>query len=197
VVLRLAGDREPGLWRLVPIADAGGNQLVAIVAAGVGPDGELRLRSLRAAGAPLPTPQAAAARLAASPAIVAAAAVPGAGGALKRGPLHVVPTAGGVAYVQVLFAGPAGGPLDPYLVTVFAGGRVGLGMDAAEAVRSLREGGPDGGWAESARTLADARSAFLALDSARRSGDWGAFGRAWEALRRALQMAQPTPGSRP
>jgi len=187
-VLRLPGDAAPGLWRLVPLADSDGAALTGILAAGTGRGGALRLRLLRTASAGLPTPQAAAARLAASPAVVAAATVAGQGATVRRGPLHVVPAAGTVAYVQVLFAGQAGGPLEPYLVTVLAGGRVGLGTDATEAVRSLGEGGADGG-AATARALADARSAFLALEAARRSGDWVAFGHAWEALRRALQPA--------
>lgn len=185
-VLRLAGELRAALWRLVPLVDATGAHLTAILAAGTGEGGSLRLRLLRTDGAPLPTPVAASARLAASPAVAAAVAVPAGGGTVRRGPLHVVPAAGTVAYVQVLFAGPSAGALDPYLITVLAGGRVGLGVDAADAVRSLGEGGADGS-AAAARSLADARSAFLALEAARRAGDWVAFGRAWEALRRAVQ----------
>ncbi len=195
-VLRLEDDSAAALWKLVPLTDAVGSRLEGILAATVRPGGRLDLRLLRTGQAALPTPQAAAARLAASPAVAAATGLPARASTVRRGPLHVVPAAGTVAYVQVLFAGPAPGPLDPYLVTVLAGGRVGLGADAGEAVRTLGEGGADGN-AAAARALAAAREALQDLEAARRSGDWVAFGRAWEALRRALQPAAATSERQP
>jgi len=72
-------------------------------------------------------------------------------------------------------------------VAVLAAGRIGAGDDPRSAVRALaavRET-PVADLRTSV-SLADARAAFLALDSAARHGDWMQFGRAWQALRRAL-----------
>lgn len=196
-VLRLPGERDARLWRLAPLTDAGGSRLVAILGAATDGAGDLRLRLLRLSGDPLPTPQAAAARLAASPGLIAATAS-GSEGGVRRGPLHAVPAAGGVAFVQVLFAGPSGGAFGPFAIALLEGGRFGMGADATAAVRALSRGGTDGpGSTAAARAIAEARSAFQALEAARRSGDWVAFGRAWEALRRALEPGTAPGGVRP
>ena len=102
------------------------------------------------------------------------------------------PAGGGFAYVQTLYATAdrSREPLRVRLVALLAEGRVGVGTDVRTAVASLREG--EGGLAgalAAAAELAEARAAFLALDSAVRRGDWVQFGRAYEALRRALHLA--------
>jgi hypothetical protein len=111
---------------------------------------------------------------------------------MGKGPVHVVPAQGSAAYVQVLFStdGASRAP-GPRAITVLFAGRTGVGEDAASAARAVErgeEGTRVGGGSLAA--LSDARAAFLALDSARLAGDWEAFGRAWESLRRALG-AQP------
>jgi hypothetical protein len=104
----------------------------------------------------------------------------------------VVPVQGSAAYVQVIFSpDQSARNSGPRAVAVWFAGRTGIGEDALAAARSLERGdvGTGSGGA-SLVSLAEARAAFLALDSARSAGDWAAFGRAWDALRRALG-AQP------
>jgi hypothetical protein len=100
----------------------------------------------------------------------------------------VVPAAGSVAYVQMLFASEdrAREPLEIEAVAVLAGGRVGVGLDAPTAVRAMERGEVPRSEPGVTRTLEEARAAFDALDSAMRRGDWSAFARAYENLRRAL-----------
>jgi hypothetical protein len=139
--------------------------------------------------------------MASAPVVVAAAVAAGGPGAIRHGPVQVVPAAGTLLFARVLFsqpATPAGAPTLPLGVVVLAGGRVGFGPDAAGAVRALAS--PDGGadlMLSGSFNVAEARAAFLALDSARLAGDWERFGRAWQALRRALQLEDPVPGARP
>ena len=63
-------------------------------------------------------------------------------------------------------------------------------IDDARGARESPEGD-----AHATASLAEARAAFLAMDSASRHGNWGQFGRAWQALRRAL--GADTAGRRP
>jgi uncharacterized protein len=180
------GDEPPALWSLAPLNDGAGTRLRAIAAGSSQPGGHLRFVTLRVGGEPQPTPQAAAARIAVSPAVAAVTTLGGPEGS-RRGPVHVVPVPGGVAYVQVLFtAMPGAHGFVPAAVAVAAAGRVGVGSDAASAVAALERGDGDAASPQSQAALAQARAAFAALDSALRTGDWMAIGRAWEALRRAL-----------
>ena len=108
-------------------------------------------------------------------------------GQVRRGSVLVVPVGGRLVYLQAVFTSsePSGTP-ELAGLAVLADGRVGFGADAPGAVRSLVRG--DLPVLASAGALADARAAFLALDSARQRADWEAFGRAWTALRRSLGL---------
>jgi len=179
-------------WQLLPVSDGRGDHLVALLAGTVSGAGETQLELLRVQGDGAPTTQAAAARISASPALLSAAlSVSSAEGMPRRGPVLIVPAAGTVAYAQALFTS-AMGPGGPYRlqgVAIFADGRVGYGPDVQGAVRSLQRGDSPGVLSALAGAeLAEARSAFQALDSARQSGDWERFGRAWASLRHALRL---------
>lgn len=187
-VLSIEGRR--GLWRLVPLADAGGNRLVAFVAGEESAAGTLVPLVLRLASADFPTLAAAESRLNATPAVVGAvAAATGPDGAVHRSPVAAFPAGGTVVYTQTIFASAhrLSEPLGASQVALMAGGRVGVGADVALAARALAtartptvaETGTD-------NALAAARAAFAALDSAARRSDWPGFARAMEALRRAL-----------
>lgn len=195
------GDRAPAVWRLASFSDAAGNTLVAIAAGGTRADGTPWLRLLRVPGGQFPTIEAAASRLASAPAIVAAVAgAAGPDGAARRSPVAAFPAAGTVAYLQFLFASEqrAREPLLPRGTELLASGRLGIGdaaMSVATALASGR-GSPATAVAAAATTLGEARAAFAALDSASRRGDWAAFARAYEALRRVLG-APPAGARRP
>jgi uncharacterized membrane protein (UPF0182 family) len=189
LALLAIGGEPPRLWRLLSFADAAGNALTGIVAGSARPDGSLALRLLRLPSDRFPTPAAAQGRLSLSPAVVGAAAeATGLEGSMRRGQPIAFPAAGTVAYAEFLYAAPApDAPLMPRSVAVLAAGRIGVGDDPQAAVRALaaaREA--PAADARTSVTMADARAAFLALDSAARRGDWMQFGRAWQALRRAL-----------
>ena len=88
-------------------------------------------------------------------------------------------------------------PLRTAAIIVVAGGRVGIGADVPAAVRSLLRGDAErAGLPVAGDELAEARAAFLQLDSASKARDWERFARAWAALRRALR-AESVPGARP
>jgi hypothetical protein len=187
-------------WQIMPIADGRGDHLVALLAGTVSRAGEVQLELLRLQGDAAPTSQTAASRIGASPGLLAAAlSVSGAAGAPRRGPVLIVPAAGTVAYLQPLFT--TGNRQDsPYRlqgVAIYADGRIGFGSDVRGAVRSLQRGDAQGMLtALAGAELAEARAAFLALDSARQSADWERFGRAWSSLRRVLH-ADTTRRARP
>lgn len=187
-VLPLEG--HSGLWRLLSLADRGGNRLVAFVAGDESSAGPLVPRVLRLASSEFPTLAAAESRLNATPAVVGAiASAAGPGGAVHRSPVAALPAGGTVVYAQTIFASARRlkEPLRASGVVLMAGGRVGVGSDVERAARSLAtaqapalaESGND-------NILAAARAAFAALDSAARRSDWPGFARAMEALRRAL-----------
>ena len=194
-VLDLSG--VDGLWRLVPLSDAGGNRLVAFVAGDESATGPLVPRVLRLVSADFPTLAAAESRLNATPAVVGAvAAAAGPDGAVHRSPVAAIPAGGTVVYAQAIFSSEhrLTEPLRASGAALMAGGRVGVGPDVESAARALASAQPPG--AAEARnddSLAAARAAFAALDSAARRSDWAAFARAMEALRRALG----TGGGRP
>ena len=185
-------------WQIMPIADARGDHLVALLAGTVSSDGEVQLQLLRLEGDAVPTPQTAAARIGASPALLSAAlSASGAEGAPRRGPVLIVPAAGTVAYAQALFTtrNRRDGPYRLEGVAIYADGRVGFGPDVRGAIRALQRGDSQGVLtALAGAELAEARAAFLALDSARQAGDWERFGRAWANLRRALRLDTTTQG---
>jgi hypothetical protein len=192
----LALDASWGLWRLLPLADGGGNRLVGFVAGAESDAGPLAPRLLQLASADVPTLAAAASRFNATPAVVGAvAAAAGPDGAVHRSPVVALPAGGRVVYAQTIFASPRrlAQPLQVSAITLLSEGRVGVGSDVAAAVRALESvEAPAESGARTDTSLAAARAAFLALDSAARTADWLAFGRAMEALRHALAV----PGER-
>ncbi len=183
-------DGAPAPWRLLPLADGGGNRLVGFVAGAESGTGPLVPRLLRLESADFPTLAAAESHFNATPAVVGAvAAAAGPEGAVRRSPVVALPVGGTVVYAQGIFASPrrAGDPLAATGVALLAGGRVGVGPDVAAAVRALQSAQAAAGAEDTGGgTLATARAAFLAVDSAAKAGDWLGFGRAMETLRRAL-----------
>ena len=197
-LLSLAGT-PPALWRLTPLTDAAGNALAAIAAGAARPDGTPWLRLLRVTAGTFPTVAAVASRFASAPAVVAAVAgAAGPDGAVRRSAVTALPAAGTVAFLEFLFASQrrTQDPLMPRGAALLASGRLGVGDGvgaAADALGSGR-GAPATSFAGAAASLTAARAAFAALDSASRHGDWAAFARAYEALRRVL--GPPPAGAR-
>jgi hypothetical protein len=187
-LITLAGRSD--VWHILPLADGGGNRLMGFVAgtsSGVGP---LTPLLLRLPSLDFPTLAAAESRLNATPAVVGAVAgAAGPEGAVHRSPVVALPVAGTVVYAQAIFASPRRmrEPLGVHGMVLMAGGRVGVGADVAAAARVLASI-ESPGFVESAPdpAMTAARTAFLALDSASRRGDWVAFGRSMDVLRRAL-----------
>lgn len=102
------------------------------------------------------------------------------------GPVTTLVFSGGVVMLRSVFTVPAseGGPPRLQEVVAGSGDAIGHGAGPAAAVRDLSTvsrlaGGGPAGWAE-------ARLWFRRLDAARRAGDWAAFGRAYQQLRRLL-----------
>jgi hypothetical protein len=186
-------------WRLVPLTDGAGNRLAGLLAGAADADGRPVLRVLRAEGPAIMTPLAAALRIAATPAVMAATASPGNEASSHRGRLFAVPAGGTLVYAQALYAPnlQPSQPLHLTAVAVLAGARVGIGPDVRSAVGAMMRGGGDGMAPAGVQEMAQAQAAFLALDSARQSGDWERFGRAWTELRRALHLESAPAPRRP
>ncbi len=182
------GGPERRLWYLLPLTDATGNRLTAIVAATGGEGSNQRLRVMRVPDG-FPTPSAAASRLSSAPAVLAAsAAASGPEGAVRRGPVVPVPAAGTIVYQQVIYGSVhrTSEPMTVRGIALLVGGRIGVGADLASAARALERGEAGGADPGAGISLASARAAFLALDSAVRRADWAEFARAYAVLRRAL-----------
>ncbi len=191
----------PRVWQFIPLLDSRVSHLAALAAGTTSAAGALELVELRLEGNDVATPHAAGARMAAAPEWVAASAALGTtDNAIHRGPVLAVPAAGTVVYAQLLFStGRLNEPIHIEGVGALAGSRVGFGTDTREAARSLVRGeGAPAVHVIGAADLAQARAAFLALDSARQAGNWEKFGQAWTNLRRALHLdpAPPPPNSR-
>ena len=191
----------PRVWSFDALVDPQTARLAGVLGGTVADSGALRAEFLRADGPSWPAPAAAGTRMASAPVVVAAAVAAGGPGSIRHGPVQVVPAGGTLMYARAVFSQPASprdGASTPLGLIVLAGGRVGFGANAAGAVRALAS--PDGGadvLLAGSGGITEARAAFLALDSARLAGDWERFGRAWLALRRALQLDPPAPGARP
>jgi hypothetical protein len=197
-LLSLAGT-PPALWRLTTLTDAAGNALAAIAAGTARPDGTPWLRLLRVTAGTFPTVAAVASRFASAPAVVAAVAgAAGPDGAVRRSAVTALPAAGTVAFLEFLFASQrrTQDPLMPRGAALLASGRLGVGAGVGAAADALGSGRrtPATSFAGAAASLTAARAAFAALDSASRHGDWAAFARAYEALRRVL--GPPPAGAR-
>jgi hypothetical protein len=81
-------------------------------------------------------------------------------------------------------------------MALLAANRLGIGDGAVAAARSLVTATAPAGAPLALAGLAEARAAFVTMDSALRHGDWASFGRAYDALRRALEARSPR-GPRP
>jgi uncharacterized membrane protein (UPF0182 family) len=105
------------------------------------------------------------------------------------GVVRMIPYAGGVAWLQSAYASTASGDA-PQLVDVAIGfdGALGNGPTLDDAVERLGAGASLGG--QGSQAWSQARHWFARMDSARRLGDWGTFGRAYEELRRLLVGAR-------
>ncbi len=106
------------------------------------------------------------------------------------GPLKTVPMVNGLLSMQSVYLPPAGERGVPRLADVFVslGEAVARGPTLDAALTQVREtvqptGRPAAQWAT-------ARRWFQRLDAARRSGDWVAFGEAYEELRRLLGVGR-------
>jgi uncharacterized membrane protein (UPF0182 family) len=184
------GSPRVRLWQLVPFTDARGTRLATILAASASDAGQIELRLVVPQGAIALTPAEAASRMAATPAAKASVAFAGPAGPL-RGRMLVVPAAGTIVYAQALYATSDRQRDPPRMagIILLAGDRVAVGSDMSSAVRALQRGEvgstrlPLG-----AEELAEARAAFLALDSASAVRDWERFNRAWTRLRHALGL---------
>lgn len=110
--------------------------------------------------------------------------------AYAGGPVRVFAYAGGIVLLQSVFSGAASDSALPRLheVAVEAGSAVGRGPDAVTALHDLEMASRLG--TRSAAEWSEARQWFRRLDAARRSGDWAAFGRAYDRLRRLLAPAR-------
>lgn len=103
-----------------------------------------------------------------------------------EGALRTIPLGDNVLMLQSSYVSPGEGFAAPQLVDVALawGEVVGNGPTVTDALERVEaETGPLGAPASS---WARARRWFERLDAARRSGDWGAFGRAYEELGRLL-----------
>jgi hypothetical protein len=102
------------------------------------------------------------------------------------GPVRLFLLGKGIVMLRSIFARPSADSLPPTLheVVAGAGSILGRGPDPVAALHDLEVGARMG-----ARPASDwnaARRLFRRLDAARRSGDWVAFGRAYDELRRLL-----------
>jgi hypothetical protein len=112
------------------------------------------------------------------------------GGRLERGPVRFDFGTDGVVAYQSHFAWRANGRPTLVWLTVATGDRQGAGHSMKEAWSNLRGASVPAiaGQAQTTR-LDDARRFLVRADSALRAGDWSAFGRAWNGLRRALGLS--------
>jgi hypothetical protein len=111
------------------------------------------------------------------------------GGRLERGPVRYDLGPRGVLAYQSHFAGPALGRPALVWVTVATGDRQGAGHSLAEAWSNLQGTTVPAIAGQSQTTrLDEVRRLLLRADSALRSADWGDFGRAWQELRRVLDL---------
>lgn len=186
---------RPGQWWLGPVPGDTVERLRLLAPLVAGEPGALRgflvgwrdgmaetlaLLRLDAAGEP-PVPADVARELAELPMDSAAA----------RGAVRLVPVTDGVLAYQAVYRdgsppGSQGAPGPPRLVgvAVQVGGVQAMGPTLVEALR--RAGQASGVQAVPIGLWREAGLWFERLDAARRAGDWQAFGRAYEALRRLL-----------
>jgi len=111
------------------------------------------------------------------------------GGRLERGPVRFDLAPQGLVAYQSHFAGLPGGKPSLVWVTVAAGERQGAGHSLREAWSNLLGASvPAIAGQGQASRLEEARRLLQRADSALRTSDWDAFGRAWTDLRRTLGL---------
>jgi uncharacterized membrane protein (UPF0182 family) len=109
-----------------------------------------------------------------------------------QGPVRFIPLPEGVLALQASYEAPEQGFGVPRLtdVAVGWGEAIGNGPVLAAALDGARVGGPP--QMEDAALRASARRWYERMEAARRSGDWAAFGRAYEELGRLLTAGPDT-----
>jgi hypothetical protein len=114
----------------------------------------------------------------------------GAGAHVTSGHVHLWSSPQGLAAFETLTAGRPGAR--PALVWVSVGlpDRLGAGRSLELAWDNLQGNSSPAPPGQGAGTINDARRWMRIADDALRSGDWEAFGRAFEALRRVLQGSE-------
>jgi hypothetical protein len=113
---------------------------------------------------------------------------------LARGPLVVWRAGDTLAAYRTRFAPHVGGGVSLVWVSVARGGRVGAGRTLEAAWDNLLGGSAPVPPVLPSATLDEARRWVQLADSALRTGDWAAFGRAFDALRQVLGIPQDTTG---
>ena len=169
----------------VPVLDANKHLMGLVVAAG-GPSRSVSWLPLTRAGprwAAIPGRLKVALDSTTSPA-------PGAGS--RRGGVRAVPVADGVMFVQSEFAvRPEAAPL-LVRTAVLAGGTVASGRTIAQAL-GIRGASDDDAALTPAQFHARAAALYAQMRAAMQRGDWGAFGRAYEALGTLLARRERAP----
>lgn len=171
-----AGDSVPRVRLLVPLEDRESGLLAGLLDATMRESAPVLELYRPQAPEEVPGPAQVAHRLARSRGNLA-----GIEGVVRLLPLDV-----GVLALQSLYVSPGDGGGPPQLVDIGVGlgGAVGTGPRYEDAVRQLSaevraDPGGEAEWGQ-------ARVWFQRMDAARRAGDWGAFGRAYDELRRLL-----------
>jgi len=113
--------------------------------------------------------------------------VAGAGAHITAGSVHLWSSPQGLAALEVLTAARPGARPAIIWVTVALPQRLGAGRTLALAWQNLLGNSVPIAPGQGSGTLDEARRWMRIADQALRSGDWGAFGRAFEALRGVLQ----------
>lgn len=113
--------------------------------------------------------------------------VAGAGARVRAGSVHLWNSPQGLAAFEVLTAARPGARPAIIWVTVALPDRLGAGRSFALAWQNLLGNTSPIAPGQGGSTLEEARHWMRIADQALRSGDWGAFGRAFEALRGVLQ----------
>ena len=111
---------------------------------------------------------------------------------LTRGPLVVWRAGDTLAAYRPRFAPHMGGGVSLVWVSVARGGRVGAGRTLDAAWDNLLGGSAPVPPVLPSATLDEARRWIQLADSALRTGDWAAFGRAFDALRQVLGIPPDT-----
>jgi hypothetical protein len=117
--------------------------------------------------------------------------VAGAGARLETAPVRFWRSPEGLAALQVTTAAREGTRPAVVWVTVATGRRLGAGRSLSEAWSNLQGTSVPLPPGAGSGAMAEAQHWMRIADAALKRGDWAAFGRAFEALRRVLQTDAP------